>query len=257
MINLRNGKSKALYLAKHLRWMTLREREFSTQYGGIVVPLFQDVAETFRQTLELEEALEKIRRGSSDIRRLLEEQTLKVGLSRLEEFDKSLVNALSSKSRHSIRAREEDQVTRLLQAWCNQRASISITSITNTQQKAVRNLVGKMDRGEATIEETTKAIQAEGKNRWEWRRVARTELHDVATYSSLEAAKASKVVEKKEWVTAEDGRERPHHQAANGQTVGLEENFWVGGESISRPGEGSAGNAIHCRCIIIFTTFDS
>lgn len=52
------------------------------------------------------------------------------------------------------------------------------------------------------------------------------------------------------WVTVGDAKVRPEHAAADGQQVGLNEPFDVGGEPLMYPGspEGSAGNVINCRC---------
>jgi len=54
------------------------------------------------------------------------------------------------------------------------------------------------------------------------------------------------------WVDASDGRVRDQHAAADGQVVGMDEPFIVGGERLMYPGDprtASAGNVIQCRCI--------
>lgn len=57
-------------------------------------------------------------------------------------------------------------------------------------------------------------------------------------------------VETRSWLTQRDGRARPAHDAADGQEVGIEDPFTVGGESLQHPGDpnGSPGNVINCRC---------
>lgn len=56
----------------------------------------------------------------------------------------------------------------------------------------------------------------------------------------------------KQWDTMIDGRERPAHNAANGQRVPLNTPFTVGGEQLSYPRDtslgASASNVINCRC---------
>lgn len=54
----------------------------------------------------------------------------------------------------------------------------------------------------------------------------------------------------KRWLAALDARTRPEHAEADGQTVGLNENFVVMGEEIGAPGEGSAANVVNCRCVM-------
>lgn len=59
-------------------------------------------------------------------------------------------------------------------------------------------------------------------------------------------------VEKKEWLATPDKRCRPTHVAANGQIVGIDEPFKVGGFDMMYPGDMSMGapvkEAVLCRC---------
>lgn len=85
-----------------------------------------------------------------------------------------------------------------------------------------------------------------------------TETHNAATFASLESTKIMNdefdLKLKKEWVTAEDERVRSSHRQADGQLVGIDKNFLVNGEYLSRPGDpnGSAGNVINCRCVVVY-----
>jgi SPP1 gp7 family putative phage head morphogenesis protein len=88
--------------------------------------------------------------------------------------------------------------------------------------------------------------------------VARTETHAAATYGSVESVRQAErdlgVKMNKEWLATRDNRTRPDHLAADGQQVGMDEKFIVGGESMDRPGDPSASpeNVINCRCAIIY-----
>lgn len=55
------------------------------------------------------------------------------------------------------------------------------------------------------------------------------------------------------WVTRRDGRVRPTHAAADGQTVGMDETFLVGGYSLRYPGDGWAPphETANCRCWLV------
>ncbi len=63
---------------------------------------------------------------------------------------------------------------------------------------------------------------------------------------------------KKQWADIGDGRERATHAAANGQRVGIDEPFTVGGFSLKYPGDSSLGAPIgetaNCRCSTFYTT---
>ena len=54
----------------------------------------------------------------------------------------------------------------------------------------------------------------------------------------------------KEWTAARDERTRQAHADADGDIVGMDESFNVGGEMMRFAGDpnGSAGNIINCRC---------
>lgn len=83
--------------------------------------------------------------------------------------------------------------------------------------------------------------------------IARTEVIGASNNATLMGYKQSGVVDKKEWLTAIDGREREWHATADGQTVEVDEKFIVGGEELECPGSmgGSAENVCNCRCTII------
>jgi Phage Mu protein F like protein len=58
----------------------------------------------------------------------------------------------------------------------------------------------------------------------------------------------------KQWLATLDGRTRPEHAAAHGQTVPMPEPFTVGGEPLQYPGDpgGSSENVMNCRCTTIY-----
>lgn len=86
--------------------------------------------------------------------------------------------------------------------------------------------------------------------------IARTEVHNAATFAMQETAEEVEETTStdmtREWVAVDDERTRQWHADADGQTRGLDEPFDVDDEEIDRPGEGSAENAINCRCTLIY-----
>lgn len=86
-------------------------------------------------------------------------------------------------------------------------------------------------------------------------RIARTEVIGASNFGSLEAAKATGLPMKKEWLTTDDGRERPEHSAGAGiEDVPIDSPFIVAGEELMYPGDpsGSPGNVINCRCAVAY-----
>jgi hypothetical protein len=83
--------------------------------------------------------------------------------------------------------------------------------------------------------------------------IARTEVHRAAEAGSLAQMRLSGFTNfecRKRWLATEDERTRLAHIQADGQTVGLNEVFEVGGEGLQFPGDpmGRADNTINCRC---------
>ncbi len=95
------------------------------------------------------------------------------------------------------------------------------------------------------------------------RTIARTEIHNAATYAMQETAEEisdqTGITITREWVAVEDERTRESHAVADGQIVGIDEPFEVDGEELDRPGadNGSPENVINCRCTVIYNTTDS
>jgi len=85
------------------------------------------------------------------------------------------------------------------------------------------------------------------------RRLVRTESTRAANYAIEQSSTTMFAPDQlsKEWVTVGDAKVRNWHKAVNGQRVRFDEPFNVMGESIMRPGEGTAKNTINCRCRMI------
>ncbi len=78
------------------------------------------------------------------------------------------------------------------------------------------------------------------------------------SYGSIQAAKQSGLRLTKVWLSTPDGRTRADHRDADGQEVGIDEMFDVGGEELAYPGDpsGSASNVCQCRCTTYYNTVE-
>lgn len=81
-------------------------------------------------------------------------------------------------------------------------------------------------------------------------RTAVTNAQNAGRMDSYVAAKKMGIEMEREWVSALDARTRPEHAEADGQVVGVDEPFIVGGEKLMFPGDrsGSGWNIYNCRC---------
>lgn len=81
--------------------------------------------------------------------------------------------------------------------------------------------------------------------------IARTEVTRATNFGTIEGWRQSGVVSKKRWLAALDSRTRATHVEAHGQTVGLDDDFEVGG--CTGPGPGNldcAREVANCRCAL-------
>ena len=81
-------------------------------------------------------------------------------------------------------------------------------------------------------------------------RTAVTNAQNAGRMDSYVAAEKMGIEMEREWVSALDARTRPEHAEADGQVVGIDEPFIVGGEKLMFPGDrsGSGWNIYNCRC---------
>jgi hypothetical protein len=80
--------------------------------------------------------------------------------------------------------------------------------------------------------------------------IARTEIHAADGYASNEMMKDAAPGMQKRWICMFQNS-RDAHMDADGQTVDLEDDFEVGGESMAYPGGGDdPENNINCQCIV-------
>lgn len=84
--------------------------------------------------------------------------------------------------------------------------------------------------------------------------IAATETHSAANYAQREAGKVAAGDDSVEWVSAEDGRVRPTHSAADGQVIRDGEKFVVGDSRADYPGDPTlpAKERVRCRCTTAF-----
>lgn len=144
----------------------------------------------------------------------------------------------------------------VMASWIRSIGTEKITQITDTTQADIR---GILDRGireglpERKIGSLIKSVAAT-KSASRAQTIARTEVHSAGQASAQASAEAVGLEMVRVWVSSQGERTRDDHRAADGQTVGMNEPFIVGGESLQYPGDpnGSAAQIINCRCAVVF-----
>lgn len=132
-------------------------------------------------------------------------------------------------------------------AWIVKNGASSVTSILATNLVDVKRVIlAGMDEKLTTaqIARNLRKFYTD-QSPFKAMRVARTEVCKASSFGNLEAARQSKIVETKTWLTSRDDRVRDEHEAMDGETVGLNDVFSNGLEYPSEP---------MCRCVLTFQT---
>ncbi len=84
-------------------------------------------------------------------------------------------------------------------------------------------------------------------------RTAVTNAQNAGRQESYVSAEKMGIEIEKEWLATLDAKTRDEHAMADGQVVGVDESFTVGGEKLMYPGDrnGSPWNTYNCRCTMI------
>jgi len=131
-----------------------------------------------------------------------------------------------------------------------QRFAVSVND--TTWELLKKSLANGIEAGESIPELADRVLKEMGDRiRSSPETIARTEVIGASNGGTMLSWDQTDVVKGKTWLSALDPpRVRPAHEQAHGQTVALDEDFEVGGESLPYPGadEGSAENVINCRC---------
>ena len=141
-----------------------------------------------------------------------------------------------------------------------------IAMVTETTRNQIIAQITKGQEEGLSVEETAKLIseQLPQISRVRGALIARTETHGAANFGADQAARATGLTLRKEWVSSHDHRTRDFgagdgvidefsHRAADGQTVGMDQPFRImkrdgTTEALMFPGDpvGSPGNVINC-----------
>ena len=125
-----------------------------------------------------------------------------------------------------------------------------IQRVTETTRRQIVNAVDTGYRDGSTLPEVASSIRSIIPALASYRAdaIARTETHGAANYGSQEAAAATGLPLRKEWLAAQDERTRETHAEADGQIVGMDDGFKVGNAILMYPGDpaGPPEETVNC-----------
>ena len=128
------------------------------------------------------------------------------------------------------------------------------TKVNETMIDIIYRTIQRAMKESWTVEDLTQMIshQVDEFMPWRSRLWARDQTAKTENWGQVEGYKQTEFVEKKGWLSMFAPESRDSHMAADGQVVGLDEPFDVGGESMMFPGDNSmgasVGNTIQCLC---------
>ena len=138
--------------------------------------------------------------------------------------------------------------------WIDEHGLEKAKEINGTTQELLAKSLGDGIVAGESILDLQKRLddQFDGLRDYRSERIARTESAGSMNFGSTATYKSAGVA-RKEWLSVQDDRTRDAHLEADGQVVGIDEDFEVDGESLQYPGDpnGSGENVINCRCSIL------
>lgn len=165
------------------------------------------------------------------------------------------------KSRAGFETKNEIEPTtvadQIMKNWIATFGVLEVKRITKTTLRDVRKVIdegvaeGLSERQIAAKIRAVSAVFAGNRAQT----IARTETHSSSNVAAQATAEATGLNMRRQWVSSKGERTRHTHREADGQIVGMNENFTVGGASLRYPGDQLAGSpreTINCRCAVVF-----
>jgi hypothetical protein len=151
-----------------------------------------------------------------------------------------------------------------LRIWVTAQGGRMVKEVANTTFNDLNTLLmAAFTEGQDETAVVTAGLRAKELSAWRADTIARTELHNAATFAAESTARdigteiGVKLV--KIWQPVMDARTRADHAAMAGKDpIGMDEKFRVGGVQMSRPGDLNAPpeQVINCRCICLYDTLE-
>jgi len=154
------------------------------------------------------------------------------------------------------KGKNDNLFQKLLNQYYENYVANLVKNVSETVQNEIRGVIEKTLLKDLTIQQTKKELLKGIKNITKQRAlvIARTETIRASNAGNLVGAASTGLEFNKIWISHIDSRIRDEHITANGQKVGKNDLFKVGGESLAFPADTSHGasawNTIQCRCSI-------
>jgi len=238
------------YLAVRLRTQLGIERNFRRRYAATLDRYVRAAATAYKEQGERGVGI-AFEGQREEMRKLLTANYLTAG----ERFRSLTLEDLTGE----VEARKdaESQFERSMLDYVQENAVTRSALIADTTETLVREaIVEGVKEGDTPTTIAKRIVNTAGGavSRLRADAIAITETHNAATFASDVTAEDTGLRLEKEWLATEDSRTRPTHSEADGQRVGMNETFTVGGYQMKRPGDpdAPAKETIRCRCTVLY-----
>lgn len=257
MIGITNNIAKQRILVELTRMQQNIERMFSKSVGVIINRQFRMAARLI-QDYRMNDIYFVFDAERNNFVELLRKYYRRIGKVFFDRFYEDMEKSFLNFETKTILDEYWDEMNSYIGTTALRKAQ----SIDNTTRNMFRVILNKgLEEGKSNVE-IAKDFRKTGKIQKVWRakRIARTETHSTSVHSLHTAAKTTRMMRQKEWLSAKDSRTRTspfNHLFANGERVDVNAFFQKTGESLMYPGDysrGSGGNIINCRCVELFHT---
>ena len=260
MINITSNIAKQRLLVELTRMQQNLERMFSKSVGVIINREFRKAARLI-QDYRMNDVYLIFSAERNNMVNLLRKQYRRIAKTFFERLNQDLEKSFLNYESKTVM----DEYWQEMNNYIGMTALRKVQQIDNTTRNMFRVVINKgLEEGKSNVEiakdmRKTGAIQ----KAWRAKRIARTETHSASVHSLHTAAKTTRMMRQKEWLSARDSRTRTSpfdHLFANGERVDVNAFFQRTGESLMYPGDyqrGSPANIVNCRCVELFhTTFE-
>jgi len=260
MINITNSKQRARHIAEMGRLMDTLDAVGVKEFKPLINGQFIAVAKAIEQgMIGIDFLIDDYHARILDMFQRHYRRTATL-------FNRKATEALEGTSKSFVyydSKSPKDEFWNALNSWIEIYGAQKVTQIQNTTKKIIADIIKKGMSEGLSNRDIAKKLRITGKITSNSRamRIVRTETHTAAVKAVDESVASTRVKFEREWATARDERvRRPDkwnkwdHVGADGERTSQDGKFMKTGEALDFPGDpkGSAGNIIHCRCVLLY-----
>jgi uncharacterized protein with gpF-like domain len=172
------------------------------------------------------------------------------------QFSEHILGTKSKTARKRAQVSPTQIMDGVMREWVRTYGLTKITQVTETTRADISTIIQSGISEGFTEREVGRLIRSVAINKSASRAatIARTETHAAAQASAQYSAEATGIDMNRQWAASRGDRTRETHAEADGQIVGMNEPFRVGGVELMYPGDpsGPGEEVINCRCAVVF-----